>query len=139
MLESAIAILRYRDPVAAVSWLQKAFGLEKHFVAEQNGRIEHAQMKAGTSLIFLGPDHAGDKYGMHSPLVLNGTNQCVYLVVDGEVDAHAKRAEKAGAEIVTAPCDTGYGSREYSCRDPEGHIWSIGNYRGEIGKDEENG
>lgn len=88
-------------------------------------------MKAGGSLIFLGPGHADDKYGMHSPRALNGTNQWVYLVVKDDVDAHAQRAEKAGTEFVTAPYDTIYGSREYSCRGPEGHVWSIGSYPGE--------
>lgn len=134
MIENAISILRYRDPAAAVAWLQQAFGLKTHFVAEQDDAVVHVQMKAGGSLIFLGPDHAGDRYGMHSPLALNGTNQCVYLVVDASVDAHAARAEKAGAKIVTPPYDTDHGGREYSCRDPEGHVWSIGTYPGESGK-----
>ena len=84
------------------------------------------------ALSVLGPDHADDRYGMHSPLALNGTSQCVYLVISHDIDVHAEQARKAGAEIVTEPYDTDYGGREYSCRDPEGHIWSIGTYRGEV-------
>ena len=132
MLEGAIPILRYRDPATAMTWLERALGLERHFVAEQDGTVVHAQMKAGASLVFLGPDHADDRYGMHSPLALNGTSQCVYLVISHDIDVHAEQARKAGAEIVTEPYDTDYGGREYSCRDPEGHIWSIGTYRGEV-------
>jgi uncharacterized glyoxalase superfamily protein PhnB len=30
--------------------------------------------------------------------------------------------------------DTDYGSREYTARDLEGHVWSFGTYRPEVGK-----
>ena len=70
--------LRYRDPAKAIEWLCDTLGFQRHFVAEDAGNIIHAQIRRGTSLIFLGPDHADDKYGMHSPLSLNGTNQGVY-------------------------------------------------------------
>ncbi len=123
--------LRYRDPARAVTWLQDVLGFTQHFVAEDGGRIVHAQLRRGQSLIFLGPDHADDPYGMHSPLALNGTNQCVCVAMSEDVDAHCSRARAGGAEIVTEPYDTPYGSREYSCRDFEGHIWCFGTYRGE--------
>lgn len=126
-----IPILRYRDPAAAIAWLTMALGFTRHFVAEEAGRIAHAQMRLGDSLVMLGPDQADDRYGMHSPLALNGTNQCVYVALESDIDAAHDRALAAGAEIVTAPYDTPYGSREFSCRDPEGHVWSIGSYAGE--------
>lgn len=127
----AIPILRYRDPAAAIEWLCQALGFTRHFVAEHAGAVVHAQLSLGSALIFLGPDHEDDKYGMHSPLSLNGTNQCVYIATTGDVDAHCERARKWGADIVTEPYDTSYGGREYSCRDLEGHVWSVGNYQGE--------
>lgn len=126
-----ISILRYRDPSKAVEWLTTTLGFERHFVAEECGRIVHAQLRMGEALLMLGPDHLDDRYGMRSPLALNGTNQCVYIALDGDVDEAHERAKTAGAQIVTAPYDTDYGSREFSCRDPEGHIWSVGSYAGE--------
>lgn len=126
-----ISILRYQDVRAAISFLEGAFGLELTFAAEHDGAVVHAQLRAGSTRIFLSPDHDGDVYGMRSPLALNGTNQCVYLVVETDIDGHAARAAEAGATIVAAPHDTDYGGREYSCSDPEGHIWSIGTYPGE--------
>ncbi len=123
--------LRYQDPQAAVTWLAEAFGFVAHYVARDNaGRVIHAQMRLGDDLLFLGPDNPQDAYGMHSPRVLNGTNQCVCVGIH-EVDAHCDRARAAGAEIVADVHDTPYGAREYSCRDPEGHIWCFGNYWGE--------
>ena len=43
-------------------------------------------------------------------------------------DAHHERAVAAGAKLVRPLEDTGYGSREYSVRDPEGNLWSFGTY-----------
>lgn len=126
-----ISILRYRDPRRAIEWLSSALGFASHFVAEEGGQLVHAQMRMGDSLLMLGPDHEGDRYGMHSPLALNGTNQCVYIALDGGIDEAHARAVNAGADIITAPYETAYGSREFSCRDPEGHVWSIGSYAGE--------
>lgn len=129
--QSLFSTLRYRDPAAAIDWLERALGMARHFVAEEGGAVVHAQMRLGDTLLFLGPDHPDDRYGMHSPLALNGTSQCVCLAVDDGVDTLCERARAAGATIVTEPYDTAYGSREFSCRDGEGHIWSVGTYRGE--------
>jgi uncharacterized glyoxalase superfamily protein PhnB len=52
----------------------------------------------------------------------------VYVAVD-EVDSLHDRAKSAGAEIVMAPQDQDYGSRDFAARDPEGNIWSFGTYR----------
>ena len=54
------------------------------------------------------------------------------MVVD-EVDPLHDTAKAAGAEIVMAPTDQDYGSRDFSARDPEGNIWSFGTYRPELG------
>jgi uncharacterized glyoxalase superfamily protein PhnB len=56
-----------------------------------------------------------------------------YVVTD-EPDALHARAKAAGAEIITDPHDTDYGSRDFAARDPEGNRWSFGTYRGEARK-----
>jgi len=63
---------------------------------------------------------------MDSAPAFNGTSQCPCLVID--VDEHAAHAEQAGTELINPPHDTDHGGREYSCRDPEGHVWSIDTY-----------
>ena len=126
--------LRYRDPAAAIAWLTAAFGMRAHFVARAGEAVDapivHAQMKLGDAMVFLGPDHADDAYGMHSPLALNGTNQCICIAME-DVDGAFEVAKAAGATVITAPRDTPYGAREFSVKDPEGHVWSVGNYWGE--------
>ena len=54
----------------------------------------------------------------------------MYVALD-DTDAHHARAAEAGAEIVRAPFDTDYGSRDYAAKDPEGNIWAFGTYRPE--------
>lgn len=45
-----------------------------------------------------------------------------------DVDAHHDRAKAAGATILMEPAEQDYGGRLYTCRDPEGYIWSFGSY-----------
>ena len=52
-----------------------------------------------------------------------------YVVTDN-VDAVYQRARAAGAEIITEPHDTDYGSHDFAAADPEGNRWSFGTYRG---------
>ncbi len=50
-----------------------------------------------------------------------------YLVV-ADADEVYQRVKKAGAVIVREIEDQGYGGRDFTCRDPEGHVWSVGTY-----------
>jgi uncharacterized glyoxalase superfamily protein PhnB len=122
--------LRVSDPGSEIDWLVRVLGFETHYVAEFEGQIVHAELRMGTKLLFLQPDKVDDAYGMRSPQQLNGTNQCVCIAVE-DVEAVAARVRAAGGEMITQPHDTPYGAREFSCRSPDGHVWSIGNYWGQ--------
>lgn len=120
---NVIPALRYKDGAAAVEFLGKAFGFEKHFVVsgETAGTIAHAQLVFGLGMVMLGS-------GRHDPPnPWDTVTQGVYVYVE-DVEAHYHRAKAAGAEIVMELYSTPYGSREYSARDPEGHLWSFGTY-----------
>lgn len=126
---TVISTLRYRDAAAAIEWLCKAFGFERHLVVPgEGGTIVHAQLRFGNGMIMLGPA-GGDAFGklVRPPADLGGTTQSAYLIVD-DADAHYARATAAGAEVVMPLLDADYGGRGYSCRDPEGQIWSFGTY-----------
>lgn len=122
--------LRVADPASEIDWLTRVLGFEPHYVAEYDGQIVHAELRLGDQLLFLQPDKPDDVYGMHSPKALNGTNQCVCIAVE-DVDAVAARVRAAHGEMISEPHDTPYGAREFSCRCPDGHVWSIGNYWGQ--------
>ena len=119
--------LRYGDAPAAIKWLEQAFGFEKKMaVNNPDGTIAHAEIRLGDGLVMLG-SAKGDSFGYISPRDAGGVTQSIYIVLD-DVDAHYRRAKAAGAEIVIDLHDTDYGSRDYSAKDPEGHLWHFGTY-----------
>jgi uncharacterized glyoxalase superfamily protein PhnB len=120
MTFNCIPSLRYRDPKAAVEFLQSAFGFEAKEVYEDDGTIVHAELVYGGGMVMLGAQR-DDTYGDH---VGQGWT---YVVVE-DADTHHDRAKAAGAEIVRPLEDQDYGSRDYSARDPEGNLWSFGTY-----------
>jgi uncharacterized glyoxalase superfamily protein PhnB len=122
MAQSVFPSLRYRNGTAAIEWLGKAFGFEKHYVVPgPAGGVAHAQLCLGAGMIMLGS-------GSHEPgNPWDTVEQGVYVHVT-DIDAHYARAKAAGADIVRELKDTDYGSRDYSVRDLEGHLWSFGTY-----------
>ena len=127
---TVIPTMRYSDAAAAIAWLCEAFGFEKHLVVPgEDGAIVHAQLVFGNGMIMLGSAGASEFDDLQKPpRALGGTvSQSPYIIVD-DVDGHHARAVAAGAEIVMALRDEDYGGREYSCRDPEGHVWNFGSY-----------
>jgi uncharacterized glyoxalase superfamily protein PhnB len=63
-----------------------------------------------------------------TPRDLGGAGtQTAYIIVE-DADVHYRRAVAAGAQIIMDIKDQSYGGRGYTCRDPEGHIWSFGTF-----------
>ena len=131
MTETGPAIvpcLSYRDAPAAIAWLKEAFGFTENMVVPgPDDTIAHAQLALGNGMIMVGSER-DDELQMRIPCDLGGVTQSIYVVVE-DADAHYARAVAAGAEIVRELEDTPYGSRDYSARDPEGHLWNFGTYQ----------
>ena len=116
--------LKYKDGAAAIGWLQRAFGFREHVAyTAPDGGIVHAQMTLGDGMIMLGSTGKSDA---KNPWTTE--RQGMYVCV-GDIDAHYAAAKAAGAEIVRELANTDYGSREYSARDLDGHLWSFGTYQ----------
>ena len=125
--QNVFPALRYQDAHAAIEWLERAFGFERHAVYEDDGVVHHAKLKAGDgAMVMLGsvksPEH--NEYNAVAPPPGSAS---IYVVVS-DTDAHFARAQAAGAEILMELHDTDYGSRDYMARDPEGNVWSFGTY-----------
>lgn len=114
----------YRDPRAALDWLERAFGFERIMViTEQDGRLAHAEMRFGEGYIMVGSEWAEF---VASPASVGGKNtQSVHVQLQDGIDAHCERARSAGAAILQEPADQFYGDRTYRARDPEGHVWTF--------------
>ena len=129
---SVIPALQYRDARAAIDFLCKAFGFEKNavYLGPDNKTVAHAQLTFGNGMIMLGSVDNGGEFGklMAQPdeIGLRNTHG-VYLVVT-DADAVYATAKAAGATMVLDIRDMDYGGRAFTCRDPEGHLWSIGTY-----------
>lgn len=114
----------YRDPKAALKFLEAAFGLELFMLIEDDaGNLVHSEMRLGDSAIMVGYEWS-DEY--KSPASIGGkTTQSVHIQIETDVDAHCERVRAAGFDILMEPADQFYGARTYRCRDPEGHIWTV--------------
>jgi uncharacterized glyoxalase superfamily protein PhnB len=127
---TVIPSLRYKDAPAAIEWLCRAFGFEKNAVfPNPDGTIAHAQLTLGKGMIMLG-SVSDNEFGrlMKQPSEIGGANtHGIYLVVN-DADAVFNQAKAAGAEIALDIEGKDYGGRGFTCKDPEGHIWSVGNY-----------
>ncbi len=128
---TVIPCLRYRDAPRAIDWLCAVFGFTPHLVVSaENGAIAHAQLNSGSGMVMLGSASNEGAYGplLVQPADIGGAQtQTVYLVV-ADADAVYERVTQAGATIVIEIVDEEYGGRGFTCRDLEGHIWSIGTY-----------
>ena len=122
MSRTVFPLLQYRDPRAAIDFLEHAFGFEAATVDEgPDGRVGHAELRVGDGMVMLSASDPDGPYGDHA-----GQGWCYVAVADA--DTHHDRAVAAGAEVVASLTDTPYGSRDYSARDPEGNLWSFGTY-----------
>jgi uncharacterized glyoxalase superfamily protein PhnB len=129
---TVIPSLRYRNALAAIDWLVAAFGFEKQavFVAPDNITVQHAQLTFGNGMIMLGSvDNGGEagKFMVQPDEVGLRDTKSTYLVV-ANADATYATAKAAGAVMLLDIRDMGYGGRGFTCRDLEGHTWSIGTY-----------
>jgi len=125
----------YRDPKAALEWLEKAFGFETFMrIEDREGNLVHSEIRFGDAVVMVGSEWSDDH---KSPASLGGKNtQTIHIKIAEDVDAHCERARAAGAEILMAPETQFYGDRTYRCRDPEGHIWTVGQTVREVSRAE---
>jgi uncharacterized glyoxalase superfamily protein PhnB len=122
-MQTLYPVLIYKDAQAAIDFLERAFGFERQTVHEDDGSVQHAELRFGSELVMLSSAASGDA------LFKQGIGRSsLYLVIE-DPDAHHARAVEAGAELARELRDEDYGSRGYTARDPEGNLWSFGTYR----------
>ena len=124
-----VPALRYRDADRALEFLTTVFGFTAGQVFRDDaGKVQHAELSFGNGMIMIGPD-ADTPFGkfMRMPGDAGGVTTSLYAIV-ADPDAHHARVTAAGFEIVMPLRNESYGGREYSVRDPEGHVWTFGTY-----------
>jgi uncharacterized glyoxalase superfamily protein PhnB len=125
----------YKDPIAALGWLEAAFGFRRSMlITDAAGNLVHSEMRFADAYIIVDREWAED---IASPASLGGKNtQSVYLRLTHGLDEHCAQARAAGAEIAQEPADQLYGERTYRARDPEGHIWTFSQTVRQVSREE---
>ncbi len=118
---SVTPYLVVRDGVRAIDFYKKSFGAsELSRMGTPDGKIAHAELKIGDSMIMLSDEMMEYK----SPQSLGGSPVSIFLYVE-DVDSVFNKAVQAGAKGDTPPADMFWGDRYGKLTDPFGHSWGI--------------
>jgi PhnB protein len=109
----------------AIDWYKKALGAEEHSRAVgPDGKIMHAELKIGNSLIMLNDAMMGGK----GPKALGGSPASLWIYVE-DCDKLFNRAVSAGGKVADGPMgplgDQFWGDRTGTFTDPHGYRWTI--------------
>jgi uncharacterized glyoxalase superfamily protein PhnB len=126
-----IPSLRYRDAHAAIAWLERAFGMTRHAVYDgKAGNVDHAELRFGTGMIMLGSaTNPGPNIRFYAtPAEIDGRVTSPLYLVTPDCESLWASAKAAGAEVVMELKAMEYGGKAFTVRDPEGYLWSVGEY-----------
>jgi len=119
---------------AAIDFYSNVFGAtERMRMPSPGGKIGHAELEIGDSLIMLADEHP--EMGIRGPKSIGGTPVTISLYVE-DVDGVFEKAVKAGATAVRAIEDQFYGDRSGQLEDPFGHRWSVSTHIEDVPPDE---
>jgi uncharacterized glyoxalase superfamily protein PhnB len=128
----------YQQPLAALDWLERAFGFETVTrIVDSEGNAAHLEMAFRDAVVGIaGEWESAELLGdarMRSPRSTGGVaTQFLWISLPSDIDRHCERARAAGAVITQEPADQFYGSRTYRARDPEGHVWCFSEFQREV-------
>lgn len=109
-----------------IDFLKQAFmATEIYRMTRPDGKVGHAEVKIGDSVIMLG-DMGGKWKSMPSS---------IYLYVPN-IDATYRQALEAGAISLMEPADQFYGDRSAGVRDPFGNHWFIATHIEDVSAEE---
>jgi PhnB protein len=119
---------------AAIDFYSKVFGAtERVRMPDPDGRIGHAELQLGDSLIMLADEYP--EMGIRGPKAVGGTPVTISVYVE-DVDAVFDRAVELGANPLRQVKDEFYGDRSGQFEDPFGHRWSVASHVEDVPPDE---
>jgi PhnB protein len=124
------------DAAGAIAFYQQAFGAtELMRLADPSGKLAHAEIKIGNSLIMLSDEFP--EMNQRSAQSIGGTPVSMMLYVE-EVDTLFRQAIAAGATEVRPVENQFYGDRAGTLADPFGHVWTISSHVEDVSMEEIN-
>ena len=111
---------------AAIEFYVEVLGAkERMHMPSPGGKIGHAELELGDSLIMLSDEHP--ELGVLGPKTVGGTPVMISLYVE-DVDAVFDRAVAAGATALRPVENQFYGDRSGQFEDPFGHRWNVASH-----------
>lgn len=119
---------------AAIEFYKKIFGaVDVHTMSGPGGKVMHAELKIGDSLIFV--NDTMNPAGLRAPEP--GVSNLMYLhIYVDDVDSVFKNAVAAGAKVDTPVQDMFWGDRYGKLTDPFGQQWGIATHKEDVTEDE---
>jgi PhnB protein len=126
--------LAIKNAAGALKFYKKAFGaIEAYKLIIPDGRVGHAEIRLGDSLIMLSDEFP--EFGGKAPETLGGSPVSIHLYVE-DVDAFFKRALAAGARELKPIANQFYGDRSGQLEDPYGHLWWVATHKEDVAPEE---
>jgi PhnB protein len=118
----------------AIDFYKKAFGaVEKLRMAQPDGRVGHAEIQIGDSIIMMADEFP--EMGVRGAQSLGGSPVGILLYVE-DVDRVFNQALAAGAKATRPLEDKFYGDRMGEVTDPFGHRWYLATHREDVSPEE---
>jgi PhnB protein len=131
---SVTPYLTIKGAAGAIDFYKKVFGAKEKFrMPMPDGRIAHAEIIIGDSVIMMGDEHP--EMGQLSPQSRGGSSVGLMVYVE-DVDAVAPQFVAAGGKVLRAVQDQFYGDRSGTFEDPFGHQWTIGTHKEDLTPEE---
>jgi PhnB protein len=122
--------LAIKNAAKALDFYTRAFGaVESYKLMMPDGRVGHAEIRLGDSLIMLADEFP--EYGGKAPDTLGGSPVSLHLYVE-DVDNFVKKAVAAGAKERKPVADQFYGDRSGQLEDPFGHLWWVATHKEDV-------
>ena len=123
-----------KDASRALDFYKNVFdAVEVMRWTDTSGKIGHAEITLGDSMIMLADEHP--EIGVLSPQSLGGSPVALHIYVDN-VDAVAAKAVDAGARLLRPVQDQDYGDRNCKLTDPFGHVWMVSTHKEDVSREE---
>jgi PhnB protein len=131
---TATPYLIVKGAADAIEFYKRAFGATEILrMADPQGRVGHAEIKIGDSVIMLADEHPA--MGYRGPRSLGGSSVSILLYLE-DVDSVFERALKAGAKAQRPVANQFYGDRSGTLEDPFGHVWTVATHVEDVAPDE---
>jgi PhnB protein len=112
-----------KGAAAAIDFYKQAFGATEIMrMPQPDGRVGHAELKFGDSVVMLADEYP--ELQVVGPKTLGNTSVGLLLYLD-DVDKAVERAVSLGATIKKPIADQFYGDRTGTIEDPFGHKWTL--------------